>query len=98
MAIRSIIETGKFLSPEIGILLADEISYNERGFRHNVLSDRELEILRLISKGKKIKDIATSLSLSVSTVNTYRLRILKKMKMETDAEIVRYALENKLVV
>lgn len=96
-AIRSIINTGKYLSPEIGMLIADELNEKEPGYPHNLLSYRELEILRLISKGQKIKEIADDLSLSSSTVNTYRLRILKKMKMRTDAEIVKYAIENKLV-
>jgi two-component system, NarL family, invasion response regulator UvrY len=96
-AIRTIMKTGKFLSTEVGLLLAEELNEKEPGFPHNSLSVRELEILRLISKGKKIKEIAEELSLSISTVNTYRLRILKKMKMETDAAIVKYAIENKLV-
>lgn len=97
-AIRSIYETGKYLNEEIGLLLAREINETESGYPHNILSVRELEILRLISEGKKIKKIADELSLSVSTVNTYRLRILKKMKMETDAEMVKYAIENKLIL
>jgi DNA-binding NarL/FixJ family response regulator len=97
IAIRTIIKTGKFLSSEIGMLLADELNEKEPGYPHNHLSVRELEILRLISKGHKIKEIAEELSLSVSTVNTYRLRILKKMKMDTDAEMVKYAIENKLI-
>lgn len=96
-AIRAIIKTGIFLSTEIGLLLAEELNEKKPGFPHNSLSVRELEILRLISKGKKIKEISEELSLSISTVNTYRLRILKKMKMETDAAIVKYAIENKLV-
>ncbi len=96
-AIRSILQTGEYLSPEIGLILADELNEKEPGYPHNLLSTRELEILRLISKGKKVKEISDELSLSVSTVNTYRLRIFKKMKMATDAEIVKYALENKLV-
>lgn len=97
-AIRSIKETGKYLSSEIGMLLADELNEKSPGYPHNVLSNRELEILRLISRGNKIKDIADQLSLSISTVNTYRLRILKKMKMKTDAELVRYSIDNKLIV
>lgn len=96
-AIRTITKTGNYLSPEFGLLLADELNEKEPGFPHNLLSFRELEILRLISKGQKIKEIADELSLSSSTVNTYRLRILKKMKMRTDAEIVKYAIENKLI-
>jgi DNA-binding NarL/FixJ family response regulator len=97
-AIRSIIHTGRYISPEIGFLLADALEEKEASQPHKTLSHREMEVLRLISKGKTIKEIAEKLSLSISTVNTYRLRVLKKMKMKTDADLVRYAMENKLII
>ena len=64
---------------------------------HEFLSDREYETLLLIASGKTVSQIANELSLSVSTMNTYRSRILEKMGMKSNAELVRYALENKLI-
>jgi DNA-binding NarL/FixJ family response regulator len=64
---------------------------------HEALSDREFEVLRLIASGKTIGEIANILSLSDSTISTYRARILEKMKMKTNAELMHYAIKNKLV-
>jgi two-component system invasion response regulator UvrY len=61
------------------------------------LSHREFEVLRMIASGKTISRIAEELHLSVSTVSTYRARILEKMEMTTTAELMRYALRNHLV-
>jgi two-component system, NarL family, invasion response regulator UvrY len=64
---------------------------------HQTLSDREFEVMCLIASGKSSSDIAEKLCLSRTTVSTYRARILKKMKIGSDAELARYAFENKLV-
>ncbi len=58
---------------------------------------REFQIMRLIAAGKKIRAIAEELSLSPSTVNTYRARILEKMQMQNNAELTRYSIENRLI-
>jgi Response regulator containing a CheY-like receiver domain and an HTH DNA-binding domain len=63
-----------------------------------VLSEREFEVLRMIASGKAVGDIAEEIHLSVATVSTYRARILLKMNMNTTAELIRYAIENRLVV
>ena len=65
--------------------------------RHEKLSDREFEIMRMISQGKAIKKIAEELCLSEKTVSTYRARLLEKMNMTTNAEIINYVLKNKLI-
>jgi two-component system, NarL family, invasion response regulator UvrY len=62
-----------------------------------MLSDRELEVVRLIAAGRSLTDIAELLHVSVKTVSTYRGRSLLKMQMRTNAELTRYALEHKLI-
>jgi two-component system, NarL family, invasion response regulator UvrY len=63
---------------------------------HDCLSDREYQVLRLIAMGRTVSDIAERLSLSVKTVSTYRSRILEKMNMRNNAELMRYAIEKAL--
>jgi DNA-binding NarL/FixJ family response regulator len=64
---------------------------------HEALSDREYQVLRLLGSGRTVSDIARALDLSVKTVSTYRSRVLDKLGMRTNAELMRYAIENKLV-
>ena len=64
---------------------------------HETLSDREFQVLRLIAAGKSVKEIAAELSLSVKTVSTYRARLLLKMDLETNAELIHYAIQNRLI-
>ena len=65
--------------------------------RHAVLSDREYQVLRMIGAGRTVTEIGTELGLSVKTVSTYRARILEKMQLRTSAELIHYAVINKLV-
>ena len=76
--------------------LADNVAGHSGRAPHEDLSDREFQILRMIGSGKTVTNIAAELDVSVSTVNTHRLHILEKMKMQTNAELMRYVLENKL--
>lgn len=64
---------------------------------HELLSDREFQVLRMIASGKRVKEIAEELSLSVKTVSTYRARILEKTGMKTTVELIRYAFRAHLV-
>jgi DNA-binding NarL/FixJ family response regulator len=64
---------------------------------HETLSDREYQVMRMIASGKTVKEIGKELFLSVRTVSTYRSRVLEKMRMKTNAELIRYAVDNKLV-
>ncbi len=64
---------------------------------HDSLSDREYQVLRLLGSGQTVSDIARDLSLSVKTVSTYRMRVLEKLGMRTNAELMRYAIENGLL-
>ena len=67
------------------------------GAPHDSLSDREYQVLRLLGSGQTVSDIARDLSLSVKTVSTYRMRVLDKLGMRTNAELMRYAIENGLL-
>jgi len=84
-----------------GVVLAEKLAVNldhpSDQLPHQQLSDREFQVLRMIGSGKTVSEIAEELSLSVKTVSTYRARILEKMTLHTNAEITRYAFENKLV-
>ena len=64
---------------------------------HDSLSDREYQVLRLLGSGRTVSDIARALGLSVKTVSTYRTRVLEKFGMRTNAELMRYAIENQLL-
>ncbi len=97
-AIRTIATGKKYVSPGVEQQLLREIGFNEGRNPVETLSDRELSVLRLIAKGKPAGAIASQLSLSVSTITTYRRRLLKKLDMKTNAELVRFALENKIII
>jgi DNA-binding NarL/FixJ family response regulator len=64
---------------------------------HDSLSDREYQVLRLLGSGRTVSDIARALGLSVKTISTYRTRVLEKLGMRTNAELMRYAIENQLL-
>ncbi len=96
-AIRKIAGGGKYISTSLAEHIAFEIGGDLNKPLHENLSNREFEVLRMISAGKTVSEIAESLSLSVNTVNSYRSRIMDKMNMKSNAELIRYALENQLV-
>ena len=95
-AIRKIISGGKYVSSSLAERLFTDIDASGKP-RHEKLSDREFEIMRMIARGKAIKTIAEELNLSEKTVSTYRTRLLEKMNMTTNAEIISYVLKNKLI-
>ena len=87
----------KFITPSIAEKLADAFQNNNNKQPHELLSDREFDVFKLIASGKPVSEIAGQLSLSTTTVSTYRSRVLEKMGMRSNAELTRYALENKLI-
>ncbi|KQC08291.1 MAG: LuxR family transcriptional regulator [Smithella sp. SDB] len=95
-AIRRIIAGGRYISNSFSetMLLEQESSGKSL---HEKLSDREFQIMCMIARGKALKDIGEVLCISGKTVSTYRTRILEKMKMKTNAEIVSYALKHELI-
>lgn len=95
-AIRKVHGGGKFLSPDLAERLAYYIGRDSEKPPHESLSNREFQVFRLIARGKTVTEIANELSLSVKTVSTYRTHILEKMDMKTNADLVQYAIQNKL--
>lgn len=96
-AIRKVVEGGKYVSPALAERLALDISADSDKPRHETLSDREFQVMCMMATGKTVTEIAEELSLSVKTVSTYRARILEKMNLTTNAEVIRYAIQNQLV-
>ena len=96
MAIRKVVKDGRYISPVVADLLARELVDPTGALPHEKLSPRESQILSLIGHGKSTKLIASELSISVNTVNTYRARILEKMAMHANSELIRYAIEHGL--
>jgi two-component system, NarL family, invasion response regulator UvrY len=95
VAIRKVLAGGRYVSP----LLAEKLALDAGGGGgdpHESLSGREFEVLCLIGRGKSIKEIATELSLSPKTVSMYHVRLMAKMRMHTDGEMMRYAIDRRL--
>ena len=94
---RKVAAGGKYLTPALAERIATEIgSRNERPL-HEMLSQREFQILKLIARGASLKDIAAQLHISAKTVTTYRARILDKTGLTSNAELTRYVVENDLL-
>ena len=96
-AIRKVNRGGKYISTSLAEKIAYALYEETEKPPHEILSDREYQVLCLIGSGKTVSQIADSLSLSVKTVSTYRSRILEKMHMENNAELIYYAIQNHLV-
>ena len=96
-AIRKVAKGRKYVSPELSEKLALELETSREKLLHETLSDREYQVMRMIASGKTVTDIAREISLSVKTISTYRARILEKMRIRNNAEITRYAMENRLI-
>ncbi len=96
-AVQHILSGRKYITSEIAELLVDVNSNDDSNKKlHEILSDREFEVLKLIASGKTVSQVAEILSLSIHTISTYRSRILEKMRMSTNAEITKYAITNQL--
>jgi DNA-binding NarL/FixJ family response regulator len=96
-AIRKLAQGRKYIAPSLAEHLAAALDPRKAEIPHRQLSNREYQILLMIASGKRVRDIARELSLSVSTVNTYRSRILEKMRMRHNADLIRYAITHRLV-
>ena len=95
-AVRAVASGHKYLSPEVSEMLANEVATRTKLVLHETLSDREYQILLMIASAKTVTEIAATLALSGKTISTYRSRILEKMHMRNSAELMLYAIENKL--
>lgn len=96
-ALKKIAKGGNYISKVFAEKLLYKIKSINEQKPHELLSDRELQIMILMAKGKTQVEISNELALSTSTVNTYRSRILEKLKLKSNAEIIRYALQNNLL-
>jgi two-component system invasion response regulator UvrY len=96
-AIRKISQGRKYITSSLAERLAFEVEADSERPPHEILSDREYQVLRMIASGSTIKEIAKELSLSIKTVSTYRTRIMGKMKMKTNAELMHYALKHQIL-
>jgi two-component system, NarL family, invasion response regulator UvrY len=92
-AIRKIISGSKYISESLSVMLASDIKPS-LSLPHEKLSNREFEVLRLIASGKTLSEIALLMNLSITTVSTYRSRILDKMQMKSNSEITHYSILN----
>jgi len=96
-AIRVVAQGKRFITPTVADRLAIYVEDSSQRPPHEGLSSRELQVLIRIGSGKEIKEVAAELNLSIKTVSTYRSRLLEKMGMETNAQLIRYALQHHLV-
>jgi two-component system invasion response regulator UvrY len=96
-AARKALSGGKYVTAALAEKLAGALTSGAGAHLHELLSDRELQVLRMLAQGKSIKEIAADLSLSEKTISTYRARILEKTNMKSNAELMRYALASGLV-
>ena len=96
-ALRKIIQGETYISARVTNDLVSGLRGNDPTTLHQTLSNRELQVLCLLAKGKTISLIANEISLSVNTISTYRTRLLEKLNLTTTAELIRYALDQRLV-
>jgi two-component system invasion response regulator UvrY len=95
-AIEVVASGKKYITPTVAEHLASFLDEDESRLPHEKLSDRELQVFVMIGSGKSVTDIATELSLSMKTVSTYRARLLEKMGMDSNAQIIKYTLQHML--
>lgn len=96
-AVRKLLLGGKYISPSLAEKLALALETNKAEPPHRRLSDREYQVLLMILQGHGSTSIAANLNLSINTVSTYRTRILEKMGLKTNAELILYGLRNRLI-
>ena len=96
-AIRKICQGGKYISASLAEKLTDYLDTDSTKPPHELLSDREHQVMLMIASGKTVSQIGDELCLSVKTISTYRSHILEKMKLKNNAEITLYAVKNQLI-
>ncbi|QPJ60747.1 MAG: response regulator transcription factor [Candidatus Nitronauta litoralis] len=96
-AIRKVACGGKYVSPNLADKLVSDLNRDSDKPLHETLTDREFQVFTMIAGGKKLKHIAEELCLSINTISTYRGRILQKMDMKSNADVIHYAIDNHLI-
>jgi DNA-binding NarL/FixJ family response regulator len=96
-AVQKVLLGKKYISQAIAEKLANSFSPDNFLHPHEILSDREFDVMKLLANGKSVSEIAEMLSLSVTTVSTYRARIMTKMNLKSNSDLTKYAIENSLL-
>jgi DNA-binding NarL/FixJ family response regulator len=96
-AVNQVLSGRKYLSPEVADALADAFEHSQNKQTVENLSDREFEVFKLLASGKPISDIAKQLILSTNTISTFRARVFEKMGFHNNMELIKYAVDNKLI-
>lgn len=96
-AIRALYDGRKYITPKVAEQLAHDIDTSASKPTHELLSDREFEVMQLIATGKSVREIAEQLSLSINTINTYRMRIFEKMNLKSNIDLVHYSIQHGLI-
>ena len=96
-AVRMVMMGRKYITPSLAEKMASNLDNDFSKLPHELLSDRELDVLKSIASGKTVSEIAIELSLSVNTISTYRSRVLEKMNLKSNSELTFYAISNNLL-
>lgn len=96
-AVQEVMSTGKYISPSLALILAQSIDTTSDKSPQELLSNRELQVMRLIASARTLNEIAEELNISAKTVTTYKGRILEKLNLRNSAELIRYAIENDML-
>ena len=96
-AMQKVMSGGRYVSPQLAETFAADLDSQRGDPPHLALSDRELEVMQLLASGKTVSEIASMLFLSVPTISTHRARLLLKLSIRNNAQLTRYAIENKLI-
>ena len=96
-AVTQVLAGRMYVTPSLGEYMAGSLTKHPTRPGNHALSERELEVLVLLAQGRSVKHIAQSLTLSIKTISTYRARLMDKLELTTTAELIRYALDHRLV-
>ncbi len=96
-AVQTVLLGKKYISASVAEKLASSFSSDAAKHAHELLSDREFDVMKLLAAGKSVSEIADILSLSVTTISTYRARIMTKMNLKTNSDLTKYAIESNLI-
>ena len=96
-AIRKVAAGGQYIAPELAEKMVFDATFTAQRPPHSLLSARELEVFRLLTTGRSVNDIATELAISNKTVSTHKVRLMEKMNLASMADLMRYAMEHKLL-
>lgn len=93
-AIKKVVAGGQYVSQSLGEKLVHLLHRGDEETPQELLSDREYEVMRLLASGKTVSEIAESMHLGATTISTYRARILEKLRLKNNAELMRYAVQH----